>query len=699
MLRVSVISKAALCALVVLAAGLLTEGAIAALVSPARARWPFHLITVAVCSIAVFVMATMNQKTSQEMLSNQQKNFDVLVSRLPGLACVVGRNDRLLRWNSRFQETLGYSAAELAKMPAYLTLAEDFRELVPREMSAARTAGGAEMEAAWMTKSGTRIPCYLSGARVYVNNEPCIVSVGIDITRRKKAEDALRQSEEQYRRLLGNLPDVTWIMSQDLELIYVSPNVQSVLGYDPAEVLGGSEEQRAARIHPDDRSLIRAAYEALFFGSHTFDADYRLLHKQGHWVWVHNRALRTYEKNGRKFADGTLRDITERKHAERADSQLASIVHSSTDAIIGKTTDGTIVSWNPAAEAMFGYPALEAVGRNIAMIFSPKSRAALAQVLNRVAHGERLEHFGAPCVRQNGSQLDASLAVFPILDKNGVILGISIIAHDVTLQKRTERELLRAKQAAEAATRAKTEFLADMSQQLRTPMNDIIGLAEQTLDTVLDSAQREYLLSIQTSGNSLLRLVSNVLDFTRTESGALQLEQTTFHLPDMLEQTVRPFTFQAQQFGLQTFCTIDPNIPASVTGDAGRLRQVLVNLIGNAIKFTLQGSVSVQALCRSRDLKAVEVHFRVSDTGIGISPQKLEKLFTPFTQHNGSSGPAAGGTGMGLVVTNQLVNLMGGSITVESEPDQGSTFEFTLCFPIAPPQLSLAPSSNQIFMV
>ncbi len=124
MLRASVISKAALCALVVLAAGLLTEGAIAALVSPARARWPFHLITVAVCSIAVFVMATMNQKTSQEMLSNQQKNFDVLVSRLPGLACVVGRNDRLLRWNSRFQETLGYSAAELAKMPTYLTLAK-----------------------------------------------------------------------------------------------------------------------------------------------------------------------------------------------------------------------------------------------------------------------------------------------------------------------------------------------------------------------------------------------------------------------------------------------------------------------------------------------------------------------------------------------------------------------------------------------
>ena len=406
-------------------------------------------------------------------------------------------------------------------------------------------------------------------------------------------------------------------------------------------------------------------------------------HKDGRWIWLRNRALRTFLQDGVLFADGILSDITERKAAEKTDSQLASIVNSSRGAIIGKTSDGTIVSWNPAAQKMFGYSTDEAIGKHISMLIPPERLHEMPDILARIARGEQVERFDSVCLRKDGSRIDVSLAISPIMDRNGTVLGISTIANDISLRKRAEQQLVRAKEAAEAAARAKTQFLANISHELRTPMNGILGMAELALDTQLDAEQRESLLVIQSSGSALLRLIDDLLDFTRTESGTLALDSIPFNLNETVRQTLRPLRFQAQQIGLEFLCQMDPELPDLVIGDPQRLRQVLINLVGNAIKFTQQGKVVVHVACNCLSADNTEVLFKISDTGIGISPDKHAAIFEGFTQSDGSSTRKYGGTGLGLAISSRLVELMHGKIWVESQLGRGSTFCFTVQLPVS----------------
>ena len=613
-----------------------------------------------------------------ELLKHEKTNFENLIENIPGLTCIVGEDKKLVRWNSRFQSTLGYSTEELSRMVAPETLAEDYRELVPKAMGAAWTKGHAEMEAAWLTKSGERIPCYLSGVRILEDNKPSILSVGFDLSDQKRAHEELRKSEVQYRRLLANLPDVTWTMDAEGRVTYVSPNLEGVFGYSPDEVLGGGKELRISRIHPDDRDLVNRSYQALFQEGRPFDVDYRMRRVDGNWNWVRSRSLRTYQQDGVLFADGILTDITELKQAERINSQLASIVTSSVAAIIGKTVDGTIVSWNPGAEKIFGYAANDAIGKHVSMLVAPEKLHEVPEVIAKVIRGAQVPRFESVCVRKDGSRIPVTLAISAITDKTGRVLGISTIANDISVQKRAENELLRAKEAAEAATRAKSQFLANISHELRTPMNGILGMTDLALDTTLDAEQREYLLTIQSSGTALLEMINKLLDFTNTESGALRLNRVSFNLQEIVRQTVRPFIFQAQQVGLEILCQVSPDLPAAVIGDPERLRQVLVNLVGNAIKFTHLGKVVVDVSCGSHYDHNAEVRFAVSDTGIGIPAEKHAAMFEPFTQNDGSSTRKYGGTGLGLSVCKRLVELMGGKIWLESEPGRGSSFYFTV---------------------
>jgi PAS domain S-box-containing protein len=644
-----------------------------------------HIATILFCGFFVFVLSLLNSRSEQIQLRRldvEKANFEMLIEHLPGLACIVDADKKLVQWNSRFQSALGYSAQELSGMLAPETIAEDFRVLVPQLMGVAWQTGYADMEAAWVTRDGKRIPCYLTGVRIMIEDRPCVLSVGIDLSRRKRTEEALRKSEESYRRLLANLPDVTWTADQTGRTTYMSPNVEEVFGYTAEEFCQGGEDLWFSRVHPADLERVQQAFGALFDGNDVFDVEYRIQRRDGRWIWAHDRAIRTHLENGIVFADGAFSDITERKRAEQAASQLASIVDSSSDAIIGKTADGIIVSWNPAAVRIFGYSAAEAVGKPISMLIPPERLHELPKVLGKIARGEHVERFDSVCLRQDGSRFDVSLAVSPIMDKTGTVLGISTIANDISLRKRAERELLRAKEAAEEATRAKTEFLANVSHELRTPMNGILGMTELALDTLLDAEQREYLLAVQSSGNALLRLISDLLDFSKTDSGRLQLDPAAFDLAGTVRQTIRPLFFQAQQVGPEMSCHIDPALPDSVIGDAGRLRQVLVNLVGNAIKFTQQGTIAVHAVCNVSTDRKTEVLFTVRDTGIGIPSDKQTTIFEPFTQSDGTTTRKYGGTGLGLAISSRLVELMGGKLAVDSAPGQGSTFSFILPFEV-----------------
>jgi two-component system, sensor histidine kinase and response regulator len=642
-----------------------------------------HVLTILFVAVFIFALSLLisrRQSTHLKRLDEEKANFETLIEHMPGLACILDEDKRLVRWNSRFQNALGYSSKELSGMLAPQTIAESYRELVPRRMGAAWKTGTAEMEAAWLTKDGRHVPCYLTAVRIVVEDRPCILSVGIDISKRKRAEEALRKSEESYRRLLANLPDVTWTTEQTGRTTYMSPNVKEMFGYTAEEFCKGGGELWFSRIHPADLERVQRAFQALFEGNDVFSVEYRIQCRDGRWIWAHDRAIRTHVENGVIFADGVFSDVTERKRAEQAASQLASIVDSSSDAIIGKNPDGTIVSWNPAAVRIFGYSVEEAVEKHVSMLIAPERMHEMRDVMNRIVRGEHVDRFDSVCLRKDGSRFDASLAVSPIMDKTGTVLGISTIANDISLRKRAEREMLRAKEAAEDVARSKTESLANISQELRTPMNVLLGMTELVLDTQLDAEQREYLLIVQSSANSLLRLVDDLLDLSKTESSGLQLSLMPFNLPETIRQTIRPLFLQAQQIGLEISCQIHPSVPDTLIGDVGRLRQVLVNLVGNAIKFTQRGTITVRAHCTARDVQKAEVFFSISDTGIGIPLDRQPTIFEPATQGNGGATRKHGGKGLGLAISSRLVELMGGKLSVDSAPGQGSTFSFSLKF-------------------
>ncbi|MFP3579007.1 response regulator [Arthrobacter sp. SIMBA_036] len=375
---------------------------------------------------------------------------------------------------------------------------------------------------------------------------------------------------------------------------------------------------------------------------------------------------------------------------------LGAIVNSSTDAIMSTSPQGAIISWNPGAERQYGYPAEEAIGRDIRMLLPGGSADGTEEMFGRLRESRDAMNFETEHVGKDGSVIPVSMTVSPI-QKDGDLRGIAIIARDITRRRAAENELKAARSAALEASRLKSEFLATMSHEIRTPMNGVVGLTALLLDTALDETQKQYAEGVKGAGEALLALINDILDFSKLEAGKVELDLRPFDPRLLVEEVAGLLAEPAQAKRLELIAYCEPDLPGRLIGDSGRIRQILLNLASNAVKFTAAGEVAIRIRTETRDARPESiamVYFEVRDTGIGIEPTQHARLFESFSQADASTTRRYGGTGLGLAICSRLTTAMNGEIGMDSVPGEGSVFWFRIPLPVAPPSDDPLPAAG-----
>ena len=648
------------------------------------------LITLLICAMTAAVNAALRYRQVYRHLARSQARLQAILNTAADGVISMNPQGVILAVNPAAEQIFGAPAAQLAGRSIQLLLPDLRGDGDPAEgpTHPGLVAGVRELTAQRL--DGRLLPIRLALGQAADAEESLWVAFVTDLTERQRIENALAESEHQHRSLIANIPGVTFRCAYRRdkgwgELVFISDAAEPLTGW-PVTAFTAGEVQLDALIHPADRERVQRQRQQALAETGACALEYRVLSRSGveHWVSETSAAVRDAQRRQR-WVDGILMDITD---AKLRNADFESVVQAINRAlvVIEFDLDGRILSASDKFLQLVGYESHELIGQHHRLLCLPEEvvsddyRAhwqALRQGEFRSGEYHR--------VGKHGKDIWIHATYNPILDAEGAPRRIIKFVNDLSERHAMELDLRLAKDKAEQAAASKSTFLANMSHEIRTPMNAIIGFTEVVLESQLSEAQRQHLNTINRSARSLLGLLNDILDTAKMEHGSVVLEPRDFSLRELCRDLLATLRLGAATKGLDLALDYPEELPEFFLGDALRLQQVLLNLLGNAIKFTEQGQVRLVVRHPGQTLRV-----DVVDTGIGIPADRLERIFDPFSQADASMTRRFGGTGLGTTIARQLVQLMGGEISVSSALGQGSTFSVQVPLPLGRPPAQAA---------
>jgi PAS domain S-box-containing protein len=631
---------------------------------------------------------------AQEALRASEERYRSIVETTNEGMWLIDANHKTTFMNRRMAQLLGCEADMGMNRSPF-----DFLDEVGRAKLAAHTAGSERhpVEVRFIRTDGTSLFALVGMTPLFdafgqYNGSLAMV---MDITDRKRAAEALeqlsletQQRERMLTSMLSSMSDFAYIYDREGRFVFANQPLLNLWGITLEQAVGknflalGYPVDLAERLQRQVREVFETAKPVT--GETPYTSPTGL---SGYYEYIFSPVLGL--DGAVEFVAGSTRDVTGRKQAQAELLLLAQRLSLATAIAKVGVWDWDLASnrltWDATMFDMYGIPSNgPLLYRQWSQMVHPADLPACEAVLQSVVAEKGEGSAGFRIILSDGSIRNIAAVERVVLDEHGNVTRVVGVNVDVTERKEAEAQLRTAKSAAEAASQAKSEFLANMSHEIRTPMNGIIGMTDLLLDSPLTAEQRDSLEIVKSSADALLNIVNDILDFSRMEARKLVLDPIDFNFLDAIGDIANTLAVKAQQKGLELMVDIEPAVPPALRGDVGRLRQILVNLLGNAVKFTQQGEVVLRVTRVPPELTEPEddvaLRFSVSDTGIGIPLDRQETIFQAFAQADGSITRTYGGTGLGLTISSQLVQLMGGQIWLESEPGRGSTFHFTARF-------------------